>query len=188
MANRNRKSRIRRYNNRCWAGGLRRGTVRRTPKASRSRLSRRTNGWAAPACYEAASPSKAMVKTAELMLEMQPPDQYGLALQGTVGLDWERTVQRKDKVVDGLVNGLNGLMKARKVDVITGTGTITSPRSVSIDGREIRTGTSSLRPAGTMLPSDVPGGNLPGVITSDDVLDADLTMKALPKGPTARSS
>src|SRR5438105_15961245 len=63
-------------------------------------------------------PSKAMVKTAELMLEMSHPDQYGLALEGTVRLDWERTVERKDKVVQGLVNGLNGLMKARKVDVI----------------------------------------------------------------------
>src|SRR6476661_9847341 len=72
-------------------------------------------------------PSKAMVKTAELMLEMSHPDQYGLSLQGSVGLDWERTIQRKDKVVDGLVNGLNGLMKSRKVDVTTGTGTIASP-------------------------------------------------------------
>src|SRR5262245_56428257 len=72
-------------------------------------------------------PSKAMVKTAELMMEMGHPDQFGLALEGTVRLDWERTVQRKDKVVDTMVNGLNSLMKARKVDVITGHGTITSP-------------------------------------------------------------
>src|SRR3954468_2011336 len=65
-------------------------------------------------------PSKAMVKTAELMLEMSHPDQYGLILDSPVRLDWERTVQRKDKVVDGLVTGLNGLMKSRKVDVING--------------------------------------------------------------------
>src|SRR5690348_260349 len=47
-------------------------------------------------------PSKAMVKTAELMLEMSHPDEYGLSLQGSVDINWERTVQRKDKVVDGL--------------------------------------------------------------------------------------
>src|SRR6476661_7065258 len=69
-------------------------------------------------------PSKAMVKTAELMLEMRHPDSYGLGLAGEVSVDWARTVARKDKVVDGLVNGLNGLLKARKVDVITGTGTL----------------------------------------------------------------
>src|SRR5689334_8221382 len=129
-------------------------------------------------------PSKAMVKTAELMLEMSHPDQFGLAVEGSVSLDWNRTMERKDKVVDGLVNGLNGLMKARKVDVITGTGTITSPRTVSIDGREIRTRNIIIATgSGTMLPSDVPGGNLPGVITSDGILDADLTLKTLPKRP-----
>src|SRR5437868_1347425 len=84
-------------------------------------------------------PSKAMIKTAELMLEMSHPGEYGLALEGTVRLDWERTVERKDKVVQGLVNGLNGLMKARKVDVIQGTGTIVSPGLVRVDGREVRT-------------------------------------------------
>src|SRR5437763_10183883 len=69
-------------------------------------------------------PSKAMIKTAELMLELRHPEQFGLALDGPARLDWERTVQRKDKVVDGLVNGLNSLLKARKVDVIQGTGAI----------------------------------------------------------------
>jgi dihydrolipoamide dehydrogenase len=129
-------------------------------------------------------PSKAMVKTAELMLEMRHPDEFGLALEGTVSLNWERTAQRKDKVVDGLVNGLNGLMKARKVDVIQGHGTLTSPRTVSVDGREVRTRNIIIATgSGTMLASDVPGGNLPGVITSDDILDADLTMKALPSRP-----
>jgi len=129
-------------------------------------------------------PSKAMIKTAELMLEMSHPDQYGLAVEGTVSLNWDQTMQRKDKVVSTMVNGLNGLMKARKVDVITGTGTITSPRTVSIDGQEIRTRNIIIATgSGTMLPTDVPGGNLPGIITSDGILDADLSMKTLPKRP-----
>lgn len=129
-------------------------------------------------------PSKAMVKTAELMLEMRHPDKYGLALNGNVGIDWERTIARKDKVVDGLTNGLNGLMKARKVDVITGHGTIFNPNTVMVDGREVRTRNIIIATgSGTMLPTDVPGGNLPGVITSDEILDAELTMKALPTMP-----
>src|SRR5438034_6817336 len=129
-------------------------------------------------------PSKAMVKTAELMLEMSHPDEFGLALEVTVRLDWELTVQRKDKIVDGLVNGLNGLLKARKVDIINGHGTITSPRTVMVDGREVRARNIIIATgSGTTLASDVPGGNLPAVITSDDILDADLTMKAIPRKP-----
>ncbi len=129
-------------------------------------------------------PSKAMVRTAELMLEMRHPDKYGLALDGNVRVNWEGAVQRKDKIVDGLVNGLNGLMKSRKVEVINGHGTITSPRTVRVDGREIRARNIIIATgSGTMLASGVPGGDLPGVITSDQILDADLTMKALPKMP-----
>ncbi len=129
-------------------------------------------------------PSKAMVKTAELMLEMRHPEKYGLSLNGTVAIDWEGTVARKDKVVDGLVNGLNGLMKARKVDVITGHGTIMNPNTVVVEGREVHARNIIIATgSGTLLPTDFPGGNLPGVITSDEILDADLTMKALPTMP-----
>lgn len=129
-------------------------------------------------------PSKAMVKTAELMLEMRHAERFGLSLKGEVQVDWQATTARKDKVVDGLVSGLNGLMKARKVEVITGQGTITSPRSVVVDGREIRARNIVIATgSGTMLPTDVPGGDLPGVITSDDILDADLTAKRLPEMP-----
>src|SRR5215211_2193466 len=55
-------------------------------------------------------PSKAMVKTAELTLQMRHAENYGLDLDGSVNVNWEKTVQRKDKVVDGLTQGLTGLM------------------------------------------------------------------------------
>ena len=129
-------------------------------------------------------PSKAMVKTGELMLSMRQAEKYGLDLKGSVDVNWEGTVARKDKVVDGLTNGLNGLMKSRKVDVITGHGTFTSPRTIRVDGRDVRARNVIIATgSGTMLPRDVPGGDLPGVITSDDVLDKDLTMSRLPTMP-----
>jgi dihydrolipoamide dehydrogenase len=129
-------------------------------------------------------PSKAMVKTAELVLAMRHAEKYGLALNGSVEVDWAGTVARKDKVVDGLVNGLNGLMKSRKVDVITGHGTLTSPRTIRVDGREVRAKNVIIATgSGTMLPRDVPGGDLPAVITSDEILDKDLTMERIPTMP-----
>src|SRR6187551_942752 len=44
-------------------------------------------------------PSKAMVKTAEYVQAMRHAEKYGLALNGTIDVDWEKTVARKDKVV-----------------------------------------------------------------------------------------
>lgn len=129
-------------------------------------------------------PSKAIVKTAEYAEAMRHADKYGLALSGSIEVDWEKTVARKDKVVDTLVNGLNGLMKARKVDVIHGTATLTSPQTMTVDGREVRARNIIIATgSGTMLAKDVPGGDLPGVITSDEALDANLTMKAIPTMP-----
>jgi dihydrolipoamide dehydrogenase len=53
-----------------------------------------------------------------------------------------------------------------------------------VDGREVSTRNIIIATgSGTMLAQDVPGGNLPAVITSDHVLDADLTMQALPQIP-----
>jgi dihydrolipoyl dehydrogenase len=129
-------------------------------------------------------PSKAMVKTAELTLQMRHAEKYGIHLQGEVNVNWEATKARKDKVVEGLVNGLTGLVKSRKVDVIHGHGTITSPRSIMVDGREVRARNIIIATgSGTILPTDVPGGDLPAVITSDDILDADLTAKRVPEMP-----
>ncbi len=129
-------------------------------------------------------PSKTMVKTAELTLQMRHAENYGLDLGGPVSVNWEKTVQRKDKVVDGLTQGLTGLMRARKVDVISGHGTITSPRTIDVDGREVRAKNIIIATgSGTMRATDVPGGDLPAVITSDEVLDKDLTLKTIPKRP-----
>jgi dihydrolipoamide dehydrogenase len=130
-------------------------------------------------------PSKAMVKTAELVLAMRHAEKYGLSINGNVDVDWAGTVARKDKVVDGLVNGLQGLMKSRKVSMIQGHGTLTSPRTVRVEGHgEVRAKNIIIATgSGTMMPRDVPGGDLPAVITSDDILDKDLTMGRIPTLP-----
>jgi dihydrolipoamide dehydrogenase len=49
-------------------------------------------------------------------------------------LDLESLVNRKRQVVDGLVNGVKGLLKKRKVDVFEGTGRLLQPGKIAIDG------------------------------------------------------
>jgi len=41
--------------------------------------------------------------------------------------DWSEGFARKNRVVDQLVNGLSGLLKHRKVDVIDGYGRLAGP-------------------------------------------------------------
>ncbi len=82
---------------------------------------------------------------------------------------------RKQQVVDKLVNGLSGLLKKRKVDVVTGTGQLGPGKVVTVtggDGATELTGTHVVLAAGS-VPRTIPGFEVDGnvVLTSDEVLE-----------------
>jgi dihydrolipoamide dehydrogenase len=84
---------------------------------------------------------------------------------------------RKSNVVDKLVSGVEQLMKSNKISVYRGTGRILSPQLVKVNDEEIAakkiiiaTGSET-----TLLP--IPGLDLPGVLTTDDILE----LKELPE-------
>jgi len=82
--------------------------------------------------------------------------------------------ERKQKVVDGLWKGLQGLMKSRKIKIFPGTGTLGPDHLVKIDdGTELQ-GTSIILAAGS-VPRTIPGFDVDGqlVMTSDEVLALD---------------
>ncbi len=66
-------------------------------------------------------PAKAWLKTAEIFAHVKKASDFGVHV-GEPTLDWEAALNRKNSIVDGLVKGLSGLLKARKVDVIDGYG------------------------------------------------------------------
>ncbi len=135
-------------------------------------------------------PSKTMVKTAELLSEMRHPNDFGI--QGTAVADWGGIVARKDKVVDGLTKGIVDLCKARKVTRLQGTGRLLTPGSILVQGDSEFSGMALTVRAksiilatgsATILGTEVPGGDSPRVITSDQILDMDLTLRAIPTLP-----
>ncbi len=135
-------------------------------------------------------PSKTMVKTAELLSELQHAGDFGIA--ATAAPDWAGIVARKDKVVEGLTKGINDLFKARKITRLEGKGRLLSPTSIFVQGTNQysdQVGTIRAKQvilatgSATVLADDVPGGDSPRIITSDQILDADLTARALPAMP-----
>ncbi len=65
--------------------------------------------------------AKSWLKTAEIYAHAQKAADFGVHV-GDVSLDWQAALNRKNGIVDGLVNGLSGLLRARKADVIDGYG------------------------------------------------------------------
>lgn len=81
-------------------------------------------------------PSKAMLHVGSVLDEAREADRFGLDL--TVGgLDTARLGAFRQGVQDQLYKGLEGLVRSRKIDLVTGTGTVNADgRSVTISGGE----------------------------------------------------
>ncbi len=117
-------------------------------------------------------PTKAMASSIELLMEIENAAEFGI-LVSEPGFDFSRMVARKDQVVERLVSGVEKLVEAHKIQVIAGHGELISPRRIKVSGPTpqeveaeriiIATGSVSAKPP-------VPGVDLSGVITSDEIL------------------
>ncbi|WP_426246657.1 dihydrolipoyl dehydrogenase [Nocardioides sp. LHG3406-4] len=78
-------------------------------------------------------PTKALLHAAEIADSAREASQFGV--QATFeGVDMAGVNAYKDGVVDRLFKGLTGLIKGRGITVIEGEGTLTGPRTVTVDG------------------------------------------------------
>ena len=89
--------------------------------------------------------------------------------------DWPTALERKDRIVNGLVRGLTGLLKHRKVEVISGYGRLAGAGSVSVegeDGTKMIEGRNIIVSTGS-VPIEIPGYPYDGVrvVSSDHALD-----------------
>ena len=82
-------------------------------------------------------PSKALLHSSHLYHEAR----HGMAAHGIsvgeVTLDLDAMMDNKDKVVEGLTKGIEGLFKKNKVDYVRETGTIIAPGKVKAGDREL---------------------------------------------------
>jgi dihydrolipoamide dehydrogenase len=117
-------------------------------------------------------PTKAMVSSIETLLEIEHAGEYGVIV-GEPAFDFARMMARKQEVAERLVSGVETLLEARKVEVITGTGELLTPNRVQIrDGsREFVEARHVIIATGSQVAMPpVPGLGLPGVVTSKEML------------------
>ena len=85
-------------------------------------------------------PSKALLHIARVMADVEESAAHGITF-GEPEIDVDKLRGWKDSVVEKLTGGLTGLAKQRKVEVVRGTGTFTSPNLLSVEGED---GTTSI--------------------------------------------
>ena len=115
-------------------------------------------------------PAKEFLETASVYRTVSGAKEFGVQAEQP-SLDFSVSQQRKQKVVDQLWKGLQGLLKRRKVTTLAGTGRLGPDRTVTVsDGTELQ-GDHVVLAAGS-VPRTIPGFDVDGryVLTSDEVL------------------
>jgi dihydrolipoamide dehydrogenase len=118
-------------------------------------------------------PTKALLHAGEVADSARESAAFGVNATFE-GIDVAKVNAYKDKVVDKLYKGLAGLVKSRKIEVVAGSGRLTSPTTVEVDGN-VLTATKAVVLATGSVPKSLPGLEVDGtqVITSDDALKLD---------------
>lgn len=81
-------------------------------------------------------PSKALLESSDLFYRAKKGlGHHGIG-QGEVGLDLQAMMARKEKIVQTMTKGIEGLFKGRGVTHFVGTGQVLSPGSVAVQGSD----------------------------------------------------
>ena len=120
-------------------------------------------------------PTKALLHASSLYRASQK-EFAEIGLSGENSLNWAQLHARKLAVVEKLRGGTEALLKGNKVEIVRGTGTLEKDGSVHVCLNE--GGDCTLRAKHVLLASGsepdipaTPGFDLPGVISSDDILE-----------------
>ncbi|MFK4004354.1 dihydrolipoyl dehydrogenase [Qipengyuania sp. NPDC077563] len=77
-------------------------------------------------------PTKALLRSAEILHYAQHAKDYGLKIAGEIEADLDAVVKRSRGVAKQLNQGVTHLMKKNKITVHMGTGTLTGPTSLTV--------------------------------------------------------
>lgn len=114
-------------------------------------------------------PAKALLQTAEVYRTTNHAAEFGIVTDGSgaVSTDWARVAGRTNGIVDQLVGGLSGLIKRRKIELLTGWGRLTDSGAVSVNGTVVR-GRAVVIATGS-APRTIPGFEFEGerIVSSD---------------------
>jgi len=88
-------------------------------------------------------PTKALLKSAEVMSDATHLDQFGLELDGSVSPNFPKVIERSRGAANQMNQGVQFLMKKNDIDVLRGHGRLSAPDtveiepSVTMDGEEV---------------------------------------------------
>ena len=130
-------------------------------------------------------PTKALLESADFYARVKKASEFGVRIEGGVGVDYPAIAARRDAIVKRMWTGVRGLVKKNGVEWVQGRGRLDGPTTVRValagedgtpgaGGERVLIATDLVLATGSRvksLPGLVPDGVR--ILTSDDVLRRD---------------
>jgi len=129
-------------------------------------------------------PTKSLLRSAGAYRQAQRLAEFGVRIGESICVDWAGMMARKDRIVETLVGGVQNLLAGHGVEVLNGTARLVSRRQVAValaDGGQMTLETRNVVVATGSVPArpPIPGLDLPGVVTSKEMLSLDAVPQRL---------
>ncbi|MFA4905122.1 MAG: FAD-dependent oxidoreductase [Candidatus Margulisiibacteriota bacterium] len=82
-------------------------------------------------------PTKALIACTNLYLKMQGADKFGISAEN-ISIDFKKVVERKDRIIEKLVKGVEFLLKKNGVEIIWGKGKVLGEGQIEVETVESR--------------------------------------------------
>lgn len=127
-------------------------------------------------------PTKALLASSDVLTKIRQAKDFGIIVEGDVKPDINFMMDRKDKIVEGLVRGIQFLLDKNNVRLVKGTGKISDKNKVTVtkdDGTTEDIEADAIIIATGSSPAQIPIFPYDGekVITSDEALN----LRQIPK-------
>ena len=119
---------------------------------------------------EGCIPTKAFCKNAEVLDGLREASEFGVTGL-SYGFDFSKVVERKNAVVEQLRGGVEGLLAHKLITLVRGKASFKDDHTVVVDSQEYSADYIIIATGSVSASLPIPGADLPGVLTSREILD-----------------
>jgi len=127
---------------------------------------------------EGCIPTKSFCRNAEILDAIRESGSFGIT-DLDYSFDFSSVVSRKNTVVEQLRGGVEGLLAHKNITLVRGKASFKDTYTVLVDGQEYSADYIMLATGSVSASLPVPGADLPGILTSKEILDIENVPKRL---------
>ena len=127
---------------------------------------------------EGCIPTKAFCKNAEVIDGLREAEEFGVTGL-SYGFDFNAVTSRKNAVVEQLRGGVEGLLGHKNITLVRGMASFKDQHTVLVNDVEISADYIIIATGSVSASLPIPGADLPGILTSKEILDLQEVPKKL---------